>query len=108
MLWQKVAVCFCAFLGLTGVGGGAVLLASIAYYNITAGPIEPSGGEFRSLDQIALTWQNILRGCCLLVGGITGLAASTYWFRRHRKRAAGFTVLSASLMFVATFLQPPS
>jgi hypothetical protein len=88
-----------------GIIGGLALLASLLqagamiYWNAKAGPIEYSGGEHESLDQIALTTHNVGRTLGALVASVFGVTAGIAWWKENTRRAIALTIVFFLLMW---------
>lgn len=105
--WHVVAGISCTLFGVFMTLMGLMQVGVMAYYNITRGPIEYSYGEYEALDQIALTWQNVLRSSSVLLAGILVSFAAFSWFKQ--RKTAGMIFMFASFIFcgiIAALAQP--
>ncbi len=104
MRWHIIGGILLAILGVANTVMGHLHLGMMLYYNVQHGPIEFSNDEYETLDQIALTWQNVISGCCVFLAGIAGSASAILWFKAKTRPAIVLTALFFMLLAAGTLL----
>ncbi|MCA9019559.1 MAG: hypothetical protein KDA74_05425 [Planctomycetaceae bacterium] len=97
MRWHLIAGIVSSLFGLFLIAGGLMMLGSLVYYNLKYGPIEFSNGEYTALDNVALTWKNVLRGSSSLLTGMGICMAAVCWLKRKNRN--GLILFFVSLAF---------